>query len=633
MGIGYTIDTPVKVAQFGIDSVISLLDDKLLEKMREMYCEKFEMPYKEITEKIDDFRAKRITSYLNLMHSLAEQKFDEFKFSTEEKIDELINAAEEKRIELKQMVNSLDVSTIKEDLKNAAVCKFEGIKSSIEQKINELREFLNQLPNVSALKEDFQNLTSKYINPSEVKKWINETFTMGSIDVNIMTKVDKDNYIKGEKQPTEFNDAHAAIRGFANSKLKSSVVLSAGMNPRLYAYMERFEDFYPNQYGSIKKKIVLKVSDYKSAIIQGKYLAKKGLWVSEYRVESGLNCGGHAFATEGHLLGPILAEFRDLRNELIESVYELLVQALSNKNRIIPENTLTIKITAQGGVGTAEEHDFLINHYKVDSVGWGTPFLLVPEATTIDDSTLDKLIVAKEKDLYLSNISPLGIPFNNLRTNSKDLEKATLIGKGKPGSACTNRYVALNSEYTEKGLCIASRKYQKLKIEDLDKEELSSTDYKKRFNQIVEKSCICLGLGTSARIANNLSAKTKDEGVSVCPGPNLAYFSKKMSLKEIMDHIYGRSNMMLRTDRPNMFVKELGIYIDFLKDKIEETKTSMTKKQEKYLESFERNLESGINYYKNLFGELKDKFGDTKSNILRDLEVNLKALKNLKIGK
>lgn len=50
------------------------------------------------------------------------------------------------------------------------------------------------------------------------------------------------------------------------------------------------------------KKVVIKVSDYRSALIQGKYLAKKGIWVSEFRIESGLNCGGHAFATDGYLL-------------------------------------------------------------------------------------------------------------------------------------------------------------------------------------------------------------------------------------------------------------------------------------------------------------------------------------------
>jgi len=52
------------------------------------------------------------------------------------------------------------------------------------------------------------------------------------------------------------------------------------------------------------------------AIIQGRFLAKKGIWVSEYRVESGLNCGGHAFATDGFLLGPVLEEFRNSKEQL-----------------------------------------------------------------------------------------------------------------------------------------------------------------------------------------------------------------------------------------------------------------------------------------------------------------------------
>jgi len=60
MGIGFTIDTPLKVSQYGIDSVISLVDDILLEKLRKMYCGKYELPYNEITEKTEDFRAKRI---------------------------------------------------------------------------------------------------------------------------------------------------------------------------------------------------------------------------------------------------------------------------------------------------------------------------------------------------------------------------------------------------------------------------------------------------------------------------------------------------------------------------------------------------------------------------------------------
>ena len=37
---------------------------------------------------------------------------------------------------------------------------------------------------------------------------------------------------------------------------------------------------------------------------------------------------------------------------------------------------MDLEITAQGGVGTEEEHEFLIDHYKVDSVGWGSTIFI-----------------------------------------------------------------------------------------------------------------------------------------------------------------------------------------------------------------------------------------------------------------
>ncbi len=586
MGIGFTIDTPLKVSQYGIDSVISLVDDFLLEKLRKMYCDKFEIPYNEITEKTEDYRAKRITSYLNLMNNLAKKKFEE--------------------------------------LKNTTI-----------EKSNEIKEYFNMLPDTSIIKQKFKNLTAEHFDLNEVRNWIKDNLSMGSIDVNIMTKIDRENYINDEKLPVEYNDGHAALRGYANSDLNSSIILSSGMNPRLYGYLEQFEDFYPDENKEIKKKIILKVSDYRSAFIQGKFLAKKGLWVSEYRIESGLNCGGHVFATDGYLLGPILAEFKEKRKELIKSIHEILVKGLSNKNRLIPKTELPLKITAQGGVGTAEEHQFLFDHYQVDSVGWATPFLLVPEVTNVDDSTLNKLIEAKEDNLFLSNTSPLGVPFSNLKDNTKDLEKLSRIMKGKPGSPCHKKYVAFNYEFTEKSICTASRQYQYLKLKELDKEKLSSKKYQIEYDKIVEKSCICVGLGTSALLVNNLNTKIEGDGVSVCPGPNMAYVSKIMSLKEIIDQIYGRSNNITRTDRPNMFINELKIYIDFIKNKIEETKISMTSRQEKYLLTFIKNLKEGINYYYSLVNDLKDKFKDSKSGILSDLDSSKKTLHllNLEIEK
>ena len=578
MGTSFSVDTPLKVSQFGISSVISIVDDMLLEKLRKMYCGKFEIPYTEITEKIDDFRAKRITSYLDLINDLAEKKFEE--------------------------------------LKNATI-----------DKGNEIREYFNMLPDSSIIKQEFKNLSAKYLNLNEIRSWINDNLSMGSIDVNIMTKVDKDNYIKNDKLPVEYNDAHAALRGYANSALSSSVILSAGMNPRLYSYFEQFEDFYPDENGEIKKKIVLKVSDYRSALIQGKFLAKKGLWVSEYRIESGLNCGGHAFATDGYLMGPILSKFKENRKELIASIHEILIPALANRNRPIPKTELPLKITAQGGVGTDEEHQFLIDHYEVDSVGWGTPFLLVPEATTVDDITLKKLVDSKEDDLYLSGVSPLGVPFHNLKGNTRDIEKHSFVKQGRPGSFCPKRLLVSNTEFTEKAICTASYQYQKLKINELKDEGLSSEKYKSRFEKIVDKSCLCLGLAAPAYLVNNIDIKKKEgDGVLVCPGPNLAYFSKVMSLKEMIDHIYGRSNVITRTDRPNFFIKELEIYIDFLRTKIEESKVSVTTKQRKYLLTFVINLKDGINYYSGLFSDMKDKFEDTKSSIISDLETSKKAL-------
>jgi hypothetical protein len=570
MGIGFTIDTPLKISHYGIDSVISLVDDILIEKIRKVYSEKYEIPYKEISDKIDDFRAKRITSYLNLVNEITERKFDE-------------------------------------------------IKKAARDKSDDIKDYLSLLPDNASIKKEFNNFKSKYFNFEDLEKRFKNSFSKGSIDVNIMTKLDRENVKDGKQLPAEYNDAHAALRGFANSDLTSSLVLSAGMNPRLYGYLENFDDFYPDTQGNIRKKIVLKVSDYRSALIQGKYLAKKGIWVSEYRIESGLNCGGHAFATEGYLMGPILEEFRTNRKELEKSVNELLVQALENKNRVVPEKDLTVSVTAQGGVGTVEEHEFLLEHYQVDSVGWGSPFLLVPEATTVDEATIHKLEDARVEDLYLSDISPLGVPFNNLRGNTKDLEKQKRIEQGRPGSTCPKQYVALNNEFTEQKICTASRQYQRKKIKELDEQYLSEEEYQKAYNKITVKSCICVGLGTSALINNGLDTKQEGPGVAVCPGPNMAYFSKKLSLKEMVDHIYGRAKV-ISPDRPNMFIKELNLYLDYLKNKVDESRDSMNKKQERYLISFSKNLQEGIGYYDDLFSKAKDKFEETRNQLYKELE-------------
>lgn len=551
MGLAYTIDSPIRVAKYGISSVISIIDDDLIEKMNAFYSEKFNLPYQEISQKIHDYRAQRITNYLNLVDTIVKEKFESFK-------------------------NEL-----------------------VESKLA-LSNYIAMLPNKSEIKQGLQNLMDE--GKETIKNYIETNLTPGAIDVNIMTKVDKDNFIKGEQLPTEFNDAHASLRGFANSKLTSSVVLSAGMNPRLYSYFENFDVFFPDSNNNLKKKIILKVSDFRSAMIQGNFLAKKGLWVSEYRIESGLNCGGHAFATDGFLLGPILEEFKQKKEQLVQSAHDLMVKALSQKGMHVPETPLELKITVQGGVGTAEEHDFLLDYYNVDSVGWGSPFLLVPEATSVDPETRELLANAKEDDLYLSHISPLGIPFNTLRGTTNEFLKQKRIRENKAGSSCPKKFLALSKEFGSEGICTASKKYQEVKLEELEgkKDSFSAETFENAKNKITEKSCLCVGLANASYLENDIKIKGQSQGVVICPGPNMAYFDKEVSLAEMVQHIYGNATVMTDAKRPNLFVKELKMYVDYLKNEIETVSAEINAAQIKKWNSFKANLLEGIDYYQNL---------------------------------
>ncbi len=584
MGIGFTIDTPLKVAPYGITSVLSLGDDWLLERMREFYCKKFKLPFVAITRDEKDGRAKRITAYLNLINQLVQIKFNE-------------------------------------------------LKSSPFKKGSEISKYFEMLPEYSSLKKEYLMMLDEKNEKikSEKQEWLRNNIIAGDIEVNIMTKLDKDNYSKdGEKLPQEMNDAHSGLRGFANSNLTSGVVLSAGLNPRLYSYISNFDVFFPDENEQLEKKVILKVSDYRSALVQGKFLAKKGIWVTEYRVESGLNCGGHAFATDGFLMGPILEEFKQYKNELIEQVHSVLNDALEGMGRKRLSKPLKLYVTAQGGVGTNEEHDFLLNYYKMDKVGWGTPFLLVPEAINIDSETFNLLSNANEEDLYLSDISPIGVPFNTIKGNTKDVEKEKKIAAGKPGSPCPSEFLKLfNTEFTDKPICLASRQYQKLKIKEIEDQNLTQEEYKKAYDKITTKSCLCAGLVMTAYTENDLLKKSDGKGIAVCPGPNMAYFSKKSTLHEMVDHIYGKINLLNDTYRPHMFIKEMGMYIDYLNNSIEETKNNLSVKQKKYLETFIHNLQEGNNYYQNLFNSLKDSFEGTKADILKEIEIAKKTLSSI----
>ncbi|MDR7211627.1 hypothetical protein [Flavobacterium piscis] len=570
MGLAYTIDSPIRVAHLGINSVISIIDDELMEKMNSFYSKKFHFSYNEISTKIHDYRAERTKSYLNLVSKIVEQKYHNF-------------------------------------------C------SEIAENKQSLLNFLETLPQTSNIKNSLKEIISKNADSFDmVKNYITQYLHPGAIDVNIMTKVDKTNYKNGEPLAPVFNDAHAALRGFAESELNSSLILSAGMNPSLYNYISEFKDFFPDENGILKKKIILKVSDFRSALIQGNYLAKKGIWVSEYRIESGLNCGGHAFATDGLLLGPIMEEFKLRKHELIASAHQLMTAAFSQKGIPVPNQPFDLNITVQGGVGTAEEHQFLLEFYNVNGVGWGSPFLLVPEATSTDEATRKLLMGATEKDFYRSAISPLGVPFNTVNGTTNEDIRNHRIAKNKAGSSCPKKLLALNTDYAKEGICTASRKYQQLKLQELDNlkenKSISLTKWKERSAGITVKSCLCVGLANTAYLENDIEIKGEKQGVVVCPGPNLAYFDKEVSLNEMTRHINGYESILAEGYRPNMFIKELQLYVDYLKEEIEKT-PEVTKKNIKKWQTFKTNLLEGIAYYVLTFDEIT--FFKSDKNIIK----------------
>ncbi len=570
MGLAFTIDTPLKVAHYGIDSVISIVDDDLIEKMREIHSRLNEIPYYPVSIKEPDYRALRITLYLDLIKDLVTKNFI-------------------------------------------------SLKTDILNKGSELDKYYSLLPDGSELKQYLGDFAEGRMSAAEIKGKLDSMMHQGSIDVNIMTKVDKANFDNSGQLPVEFNDAHASLRGFANSSLSSSLVLSAGMNPRLYSYLEKFQDFFPDINGKLTKKIILKVSDYRSALIQGKFLARKGLWVSEYRIESGLNCGGHAFATDGFLMGPILEEFKTNRGSLAATLYEIFAEAMTRKNLPFSKIPPELRITAQGGVGTYAENNFLLDYYQVDSVGWGTPFLLVPEVTNVDERTLALLSGAKEEDLYLSNTSPLGVPFNSLRGNTKDLDKEERAARGKPGSACPKKYLVSDNEFSDKPICTASIKYQTKKLEQVNSSSLSSLMKSKEYDKIIEKTCLCLGLAMPALEKNYKAEKADGVGTAVCPGPNIAYFSSITAFSEMVNHIYGRLNLIKRDDRPNMFMKELRLYLNYIEEKTANVELPLSKNQVNYFTAFINNISNGIIYYKKLFSEAIGEFFDIKMRPEYDL--------------
>ena len=588
MGTGFTIDTPLRVAKFGINSVISIGDDILIEKMRKFHSLQNEINFEPISTDQTNYRSSRITAYLNLLKYLV----------------------------------SKQIETMKSE-------KFEPG--------TDLTQYFEMLPD-SELKARYEAMLAMSDSSEKIKAQdqLRHQIIPGSIDVNIMTKVDFPVSRNNKLQPDEESVAFKAVRGFADSELQSSLVLSAGMNRRLFSFIAEFKDFYPDSSGLRKKEIVLKVSDYRSALLQGKLLAKLGLWVSEFRIESGLNCGGHAFATKGQLLGPILEEFKLKKNDLYNELQEIYASSISKHNGHGQSIPTRILITVQGGICTSLENEFLLKYYQVDSTGWGTPFLLVPEVTNVDPEHLNKLASANTDDVYLSDSSPLGVKFWSLRTSDSEEARRLRLSEGQTGVSCSKGYLMSNTECSELPICPASREYQQKRLVQLECQDLTESQKSTLKKKITDKVCLCMDLAAGVNLKNKLD---KNATSAVCCGPSIASFSSITTLEKMISHIYGRLSLMMNTNRSHMFINELQLYINHLKDELVEAKAGILQRTARYFQDFAQNLESGIEYYRELANKLSsnhydrflidlDKFSKEFEQLFKFCKMSIPALAN-----
>jgi hypothetical protein len=182
---------------------------------------------------------------------------------------------------------------------------------------------------------------------------------------------------------------------------------------------------------------------------------------------------------------------------------------------------------------------------------------------------------------------------------SEDARRAR-ADSGRPGSRCPFGYLALNHDFGKVPMCTASAGYQRRRLRQLQNGDSHASSPVRC--EVLSKSCICHDLGGAAR---RYYAINEEATPSICPSPHVVYFSRVRTLEQMVDHIYGRSDLLVEEDRPHMFATELRLYLEHLDQMPDGPSLSAParRKRDKYIQ----NLVNGIRYYRALAasGELE----------------------------
>ena len=140
----------------------------------------------------------------------------------------------------------------------------------------------------------------------------------------------------------------------------------------------------------------------------------------------------------------------------------------------------------------------------------------------------------------------------------------------------------------------------------VEEHDLSPEDLEKRTSETLEKACLCEGLAAPPSSENERAGGRKHSAVAICPGPNLAFFSRVLSLEEMVGHIYGQVQGLVTRDRPNMFVNELRLNIHYFKREMQKRLGSLSTSDSRYFEKFQTNLHDAIDYYRKLIPHMAE---------------------------
>ena len=169
LGLGFSIDTPLKVARFGISSVVSIIEDGLIEDMRAHHAVNNGISYEPISEKEEDFRARRIAAYLDMMQDIITAQVDK-------------------------------------------------IRDRSFSEGTALYDYFMLLPESLPAKTSFLRMLEleEGLEKQRLQMELRSCVVAGAIDVNIMAKVDNPKYTSsGVRMADEYSDALSALRGFA----------------------------------------------------------------------------------------------------------------------------------------------------------------------------------------------------------------------------------------------------------------------------------------------------------------------------------------------------------------------------------------------------------------------------------